>query len=268
MPYVERDGARLFWDAEGEGDAVLLVMGLGYPGAMWYRMLPFLTDAYRAVWLDNRGVGSTGVPPGPYSIEQMADDAAAVLDAAGAGAAHVVGASLGGFVAQELTLRHAGRVRSLVLLCTHCNGLQAVPPPPETLRMLASRSSMTPREAAEAAVPFIYAPDTGRDAIDEDIAVRMRQPTDPAGYTLQLQAAMRHGGTYARLPRISVPTLVVQGTADGLVNPANAPILAGRIPGARLVTLEGASHILFTDRTVEVGTALRSFLDEQGAGCA
>lgn len=264
MAYADHAGARLAWEAEGDGDPVLLVMGLGYPGSMWYRMLPYLTDRYRAIWFDNRGVGATGVVPGPYSIEEMADDAAAVLDAAGAKRAHVVGASMGGFIAQELTLRQPERVRSLVLACTHCNGLQAVPPPPETLEMIVTRSSMTPREAAEAAVPFVYAADTERAAIDEDIAVRMRQPTDPKGYALQLQAAMSHGGTYLRLPQIGVPTLVVQGSEDRLVSPANAPVLAERIPGARLVIVEGASHILFTDRTEEVGRAVRSFLDEQG----
>lgn len=263
VPYAERDGARLAWESEGTGDPVLLVMGLGYPGAMWYRLLPYLTDRYRSVWFDNRGVGATGTTPGPYTIEQMADDAAAVLDAAQVARAHVVGASLGGFIAQELVLRHPERVRSLVLACTHCNGREAIAPAPEALDLLTKRSSMTPREAAEVAVPFVYAADTARERIDEDIAVRMRQPTDPEGYARQLEAALAHAGTYDRLPTIAVPTLVVHGTDDRLVNPANAPVLAARIPGARLVLVQGASHLLFTDRTDEVGTALRAFLDEQ-----
>jgi 3-oxoadipate enol-lactonase len=266
VPFVERDGARIWWESRGAGTPVLLVMGLGYPGAMWYRLLPYLTDGYRTIALDNRGVGATGVPPGPYSIEQMADDAVCVLDAAGVGAAHVVGASMGGFIAQEIALRHPGRVRSLVLGCTNTNDAEAVLPDPGAIAMLTARASMTPREAAYAARPFVYAPDTPDEVVDEDIAVRLRQPTTPAGYTNQLQAAMAHRGTYERLPQIGVPTLVVHGTIDRLVNPANAAVLAGRIPGARLVMVEGASHIFLSDRTEECGTGLRAFLDEVSAG--
>lgn len=263
MPYTEARDAPIYWEVDGAGVPVLLIQGLGYPGAMWYRMLPYLTDRYRVVRLDNRGVGRTGVPPGPYTIEQMADDAAAVLEAAGASTAHVVGTSMGGFIAQELVLRHPQRVCSLVLACTHTNGKEALPPAPEALAMLAARSSMSPQEAAEAAVPFVYAATTDRSKIEEDIAVRMRQPTDPKGYELQLQAAMTHGGTYLRLPEIAVPALVVQGTADRLVNPANATVLAGRIAGSRVLDVEGAGHILFTDRTEAVGAAIREFLDTQ-----
>lgn len=262
MPHVERDGARIWWDSEGVGPPVLLIMGLGYPGAMWYRMLPYLVDGYRVLTFDNRGVGATGVPPGPYSIEQMADDAVAVLDAAGEAEAHVVGASMGGFIAQEVVLRHPDRVRSLVLACTHTNGPEAIPPEPEAITMLTTRTSLTPREAAYMARPFVYAAGTPDEVVEEDIDVRMRRPTEPEGYVNQLQAVVAHGGTYDRLPQIAVPTVVVHGTADRLVNPANALVVAERIPGARLVMIDGASHILFSDRTAETGSALRAFLDE------
>lgn len=265
MPYAASGGARIFWEEEGTGEPVLLVMGLGYPAAMWYRILPYLTDAYRTIRFDNRGVGSTGVPPGPYRIETMADDGLAVLDDAGVDAAHVVGASLGGVIAQELALRHPDRVRSLVLGCTHCAGREAVPPSPEALAMLTERASMTPRAAAEAALPFVYAAATERARIDEDVAVRMRQPTEPQGYANQLRAAVAHQGTWGRLPSIAVPTLVVHGATDGLVPPENARILGERIPGARLEIIPGASHIFLTDQTEIAGRGLREFLD--GLGC-
>jgi len=265
VPFVARDGARIWWSSEGGGPPVLLVMGLGYPASMWYRVLPYLVDGYRAVTFDNRGVGATGVPPGPYSIEQLADDAVAVLDAAGVESAHVVGASMGGFIAQEIVLRHPGRVRSLVLACTHANGPEAVPPEPDALAMLTDRTTLGPREAALLARPFIYAPDTPEEVVEQDIAVRLRQPTAPEGYANQLAAVVAHRGTFDRLPQVRVPTLVVHGTADRLVHPANAPLLAGRIPGARLVMVEGASHLLFSDRTEETGTVIRAFLDEVSA---
>jgi pimeloyl-ACP methyl ester carboxylesterase len=266
MPSVSREGAEIWWESQGSGDPVLLVMGLGYPSTMWYRVAPLLARRHRVVVFDNRGVGRTGVPPGPYSIEQMADDAAAVLSAAvpaeagTAGAAHVVGISLGGIVVQEMALRHPSLARSVTLLCTHPGGADAVLPDDEVLRMLTERGNMTPREAAEASVPFVYAADTDRALVAEDIAMRMRTPTAPEGYQRQLQAVVDYGGALARLGAIGVPTLVVHGTADRLVPVANASVIAGAVAGARLQLLEGAGHILPTDRTVELNALLIEFL--------
>jgi len=237
-------------------------MGLGYPSAMWYRVLPALVDRYRGVCFDNRGAGRTGPVEGPYEIEQMADDAAAVVLASGAESAHVIGASMGGVIAQELALRRPDLVRSLVLCCTLPNGPESAPPSDEAIQMVADRSHVTPREAAEIAIPFVYAPDTPRASIEEDFDVRMRIPTTATGYTNQALAMLSHRGTYMPLHEIDRPALVVHGTIDLLVNPENARILADRIPNARVEYIEGASHILFTDRPDEVNGVIRRFLDE------
>jgi 3-oxoadipate enol-lactonase len=260
MPYLERDEAKIWWDSEGSGDPVLLIMGLGYPSDMWYRLLPALTERHRAIWFDNRGVGRTGVPPGPYPMEMMADDAAAVLDDAGEDSAHVVGVSMGGVIAQELALRHPHRVRSLVLACTHPGGAEAEPLEEAAAQMLTARAGLSPQEAAEIAVPFVYAESTPRERVEEDIARRMANPTSPQGYLNQLQGVLAHGGTHSRLGSISVPTLVVHGTADRLVPPANARILAAAIPGARLELIGGAGHIFFTDAPERSAKVLSDFL--------
>ena len=265
MPYMDRGDARVWWEEEGEGEPLLLIMGLGYPGDMWYRLLPALSSRFRTLRFDNRGVGKTGVPPGPYPVEVMADDAVAVLDAAGVESAHVVGASMGGLIAQEVVHRHPARVRSLVLGCTGPGGEQMAPAEPAAMEMAAARSTMTAEEAAEAAVPFVYAAETPRERIEEDFAVRARTPTSPEGYTNQLLGVVGWGGGYDRLANISVPTLVISGTADRLVNPANAQILADAIPGAELVMLEGASHVFFTDQPEAAADAIVSFLGRVGA---
>src|SRR4051795_12325985 len=103
MPLAERDGARLYWEETGSGDPVLLIMGLGMNATGWWRTVPVLAGAgFRVVAFDNRGVGRSSRPPGPYGVASMADDAVAVLDAAGLDRAHVYGISLGGMIAQEI----------------------------------------------------------------------------------------------------------------------------------------------------------------------
>jgi 3-oxoadipate enol-lactonase len=122
MPFVENLGVKIYWDEVGAGEPVLLIMGLGWASPMWYRTRPLLAERWRTIAFDNRGVGRSDVPAGPYSIAGMAADAAAVLDAAGVASAHVVGMSMGGMIAQEFALAYPGRVRSLVLGCTACGG--------------------------------------------------------------------------------------------------------------------------------------------------
>src|SRR4026208_113487 len=110
MPHITHAGARVWGEGQGTGDPALAVRGLGATLEWWNRLTPSLTPRYRTILVDNRGVRKSDVPPGPYSIPLMAADALAVLDAAGVTAAHVVGMSMGGYIAQELVLRHPERV--------------------------------------------------------------------------------------------------------------------------------------------------------------
>src|SRR5271155_3320601 len=151
MPFVDNQGARIYWDEQGHGAPVLLIMGLGYTSHMWHRTRPVLAQHYQTVVLDNRGVGKSDVPPGPYSIASMASDAAAVLDAAGTGSAHVFGVSMGGMIAQEFALQYPKRVRSLILGCTASGGPHAIQAEAAALQTL-MRQGMTPEEAKEAII--------------------------------------------------------------------------------------------------------------------
>jgi len=258
---VTNDDVTLWWAAEGEGDPpLLLIQGLGYTADLWFRVLPGLSRERRTIRFDNRGVGRSSVPPTPWSIEEMAADAANVLDAAGVPRAHVFGVSLGGLVAQELTLRHPERVASLVLGCTHPGGSEAVPMDPAAATMLMDRTSKSAREAAEASVPFLYAEETSRDEIDADLTARLRFALRATSYWGQLDAMRQYAGTLPRLPQITARTLVLHGTADRLVQPANAELLAAAIPGARLEWLTGAGHLFWTDRTDQAIELINDFL--------
>lgn len=262
MAFVENSGAKIYWDERGHGDPILLIMGLGYPSDMWYRTRPVLDQHFRTIALDNRGVGRSDMPPGPYGIDLMASDAAAVLDAAGVDKAHVFGISMGGMIAQELALRHPDRIRSLILGCTACGGPLAVRAEPEATKMLMNRGKMTSEEAAEASLPFIYDAGTPRARIDEDLNVRRPWFPRAEAYIAQLTGILAWEA-YSRLPQITAPTLVIHGKNDRLVPPGNGRLIAERIPGAQLVLLERAGHIFPTDQSDAAHSAVLGFLRAQ-----
>jgi 3-oxoadipate enol-lactonase len=259
MPFIVNQGARIYWDERSVGEPVLLIMGLGYPSDMWWRVRPVLDGRYRTIVLDNRGAGRSEVPPGPYPIALMAADAVAVLDAAGVESAHVFGISMGGMIAQELALQNRRRVRSLILGCTAAGGQTVVRAEPEVTELLLNRGSMTPEQAAAATIPYIYDPLTPRDRIEEDLAVRQPWFPRPEGYVAQLQGILAWE-SYSRLPQLRATTLVIHGERDRLVPLGNGQLIAARIPGAKLVTLPHASHIFPTDQTVASNAAILEFL--------
>ncbi len=264
MAFIQNQGARIYWDEQGQGAPILLIMGLGYSSCMWYRTRPVLAARYRTIALDNRGVGQSEMPAGPYPIPLMASDALAVLDAAGIESGHVFGISMGGMIAQELALQNPKRVRSLILGCTACGGPHAVRAKPEANQMLMARAKMTSEDAAQAAIPFIYDPGTPRERIDEDLAVRRPWFAQPDAYAAQL-AGILAWEAYSRLDTIAAPTLVIHGENDQLVPPGNGELIAQRIPGAKLVLIPRAGHIFTTDQPDAAHQAFSDFLAAQSS---
>jgi pimeloyl-ACP methyl ester carboxylesterase len=265
VAYTTVDGVRLWWDATGEGEPLLLIQGLGFSGAMWYRLLPALEARHRVIRYDARGIGRSDVPPGPYSIDRMAADAMAVLDAAEESTAHVFGCSLGGIVAQEVAISYLDRVRSLTLCCTHPAGTDAVWPDESVMEMLRNRATMPLEESVRASIDVGYGSATPRDRIEEDIRLRLEIPTTTEGYTNQLMAGLGYPGTLARLPTVTVPTLVLTGDQDQMVPPANSDTLVEALPDARKVVIADAGHVVFTDQPEAVTKAMLEFLDGVGA---
>jgi pimeloyl-ACP methyl ester carboxylesterase len=263
MPYVENQAAKIYWDEQGPGDPLLLIMGLSYASNMWHRTRPFLAQSFRTIAFDNRGIGRSDVPPGVYPIALMASDAAAVLDAAGVTSAHVFGVSMGGMIAQEFALQYPQRVRSLILGCTNAGGPHGVRAEPHVLQTL-TRQGMTPQESSEAMIPFIYDAATPRARIDEDMALRMRWYPTLQGYMGQLQGILQWEA-YSRIAQIAAPTLLIHGETDQLIPVANAPLLAERIAGAKLALIPHASHIFETDQPGVAVRVITEFLAAQQA---
>jgi pimeloyl-ACP methyl ester carboxylesterase len=239
----------IYWESTGTHDPVLLISGLGLSGGTWWRTVATLSKRFRVVTYDHRGVGRSQSLSYAYTTEAMAADAIAVLDAAGIERAHVYGMSLGGMVAQELTLRHPGRVRSLTLGATQPGGPRAVRPEDAVLSFFRRRPGLPHEEAAWASVPYNYSPRCRREMVDriaEDIAFRLAHPFNPRAYQAQMTAAGLHN-CLDRLPQLQVSTLIVHGEQDRVLPVGNAYVMAELIPGANLHVLKGAGHLYATE---------------------
>jgi 3-oxoadipate enol-lactonase len=251
MPFASNGTVKLHWESFGEGPPVLMIAGQGMTIDGWWATIPVLCRSFRVIAFDNRDTGQSSRMRFRYSAAQMAEDAVAVLDAAGEPRAHVYGASLGSLVAQELALRHPDRVQALVLGASSAGGFAAYKPSPaSSAQTFLLRVGAMGREEAEwAAVPYAYAEKTRRlhpERIAADIAHRLASPPEGLAYLHHAGAVAAHDA-YERLNRISVPTLVVHGEQDVFVPPANALVLAERIPGAQLRLWPDAAHKYLID---------------------
>jgi pimeloyl-ACP methyl ester carboxylesterase len=252
MPFARNGATVLHWEARGTGPAVLMIAGQGMTAASWWSTSPILERAFRVIAFDHRDTGESSRSSFPYSVAQLAQDAVAVLDAAGERRAHVYGHSLGSLVAQEVALRHPDRVASVVLGASSAGGFAAYKPPPSSFAQsfLMRAGAMGPEEALWAAVPYTYAERTRREhgeRIATDIAHRLSSPPEPLAYMHQGAAVAAHDA-YERLNQMPAPTLVVHGEQDIFIPPANAVVLAERIPGAQLRLWPDAAHMYMIDQ--------------------
>ena len=233
--------------------AVLLVMGMGFQLVHWPEEFcrRLAAEGFRVVRFDNRDAGrSTHLPGRRYRLEDMAGDAVRLLDAHGIAAAHAVGASLGGMVAQTMAAEHPGRVRSLASLMstTGARGVGRT-----SLRVYRHALGRRPRTAEEAVERRLRAFATvGSTGFPQDVdelrrttaLAFQRDPDSRAGARRQLRAVRGAGDRTASLRRILVPTVVVHGTADRMCAPSGGRATAAAVPGARLMLVPGLGHDL------------------------
>jgi len=246
----------LYYEEHGSGDPLLLIMGLGADSMAWLFQTPDFSKKYRTIVFDNRGIGRSSKPPGPYSIHQMADDTAGLLDVLGINLTHVVGVSMGGMIAQELALRHPNRVRGLVLACTYPEPDAEVERQREfSIEQFGGKvtaggeiqidfSAFDPMSFFQHMLPTVFNP----EFIERELPKIMPLLGGALQYGFsfeallgQVAAVMNHKAT-DRLQQIKSPTLVITGDADRLIPPANSDLLAKHIRGAKLVKIPGGSH--------------------------
>jgi 3-oxoadipate enol-lactonase len=258
------DGVAIAYDAWGrrDGPPVLLIQGLGMDSHGWALQRMAFGRRYRCFAPDNRGVGRTGVVPGPYSLEQMAHDAVAVLDAEGVSRAHVVGASMGGVIAQIIGVMYPERTRSLVLACTSCRHHQWRR---EVLQEWADAVVERGSTAAlgDDGLRWLIGPRLRkRFGIWLNILARIVLHADPLGFARQVRAILDTPDELRfELRHVRVPTLVITGSQDALTPIGDAEELAELIPLAQLIELRGAAHGLMVEAPTVFNAAVLDFLD-------
>jgi len=271
VPFVDSAGARLAYQVDGSGPAVLMLQGIGVVGAGWRPQVEGLRDRYRVIVFDNRGIGGSELQGGPVDIPTMAADALAVADAAGAQQFHLVGHSMGGVIAQEVALSAGPRLSSLSLLCTFARGRQAASLTP-AMFLTALRTRLGTRQMRRAAfLSLIMAEDAFTKMSAQERAQRARELEPLFGHDLavqppvtmkQLRATARYDA-FARLGALgAIRTLVVTGRHDRIARPAYGQELAQAIPGARLVELEEGAHGL----TIQLAERVNQLLADHFAG--
>jgi pimeloyl-ACP methyl ester carboxylesterase len=241
---------------------LVLIQGMGFDRSGWDPVLRKLGRHFRLVLVDNRGFGRSDRPAGLFGVAAMAGDIVAVLDAAGIRRAHVMGASLGGMVAQELAITHAERVDGLVLACTAPGWPFAYPMPPAALRLILVTAVIRAEEARRRHTENALSARTVQDhpeLVDRLLELQDSQPADRRALAAQAAAGALYAGRL-RQARIGARTLVLHGDADTVVDPRNGRLLADRIPDARLVTFPDLGHLLFWEDPDGFTDAASSFL--------
>jgi len=248
---------------------LVLIQGMGFDRSGWEPVLRKLGRRFRLVLMDNRGTGRSDRPSGSFTVADMAGDVVAVLDAAGIARAHVLGASLGGMVAQELAITNPERVAGLVLACTTPGWPTGYPMPAASIRLIAATHGMPAEGALRPHTENALSLRTVRERpelVDRLVELQRLRLPDAGALSAQAAAGARYAG-HRRQAGIRARTLIMHGGADTVVDPRNAKLLADRIPAARLVTFPELGHLLFWEDPDGFADAAASFLlGSDGAG--
>ena len=256
---AQASAVRIAWERRGSGEPLLLVHGLGYARWGWEPVAEGLAGEHEVVLFDNRGIGESDAPAGPYSVQMMAEDAVAVLDAAGIGQAHLLGTSLGAMIALKVALDWPERVGRLVLACATPGGSGAAPMPDRTVRLMQEAATLPQEVALRRFVENALGREPDPALVDRIMEHRLATGQPPAAWAAQAAAGAAFD-VGDRVGEIRAPTLVLTGDEDAVVDPRNSELLQERIPGSRLEIFPGAGHLFFWERPEQFVQVVSEFL--------
>jgi len=259
-----RDGVSIYYEVDGSGDPLVLIEGLGYANWMWVKQKP-LSKYVKLIIYDNRGVGYSSKPDRPYTMDNFADDLEDLLNYLSIDKAFLWGVSMGGMIAMYFTYKNPDRVRGLILGETNF-GIKSVPPSKEALEILMQppKSGLDKREMLIERMRVAFSREyfnKHKDEIEYLVNLRIRFEEDPKAYNNQLAAVLSFDFK-DKLPSIRVPTLIVTGDEDYVVNPQNSYIMNQSIPNSKLIILRGAGHLAIIERAEDYNRVVLNFINE------
>lgn len=258
MLRAEVGGLSVAYQRAGDGPPMVLLHGFTHDSRVWRPQLESLADRFTVIAWDAPGAGQSPDPPETFAIGDWADCLAGFLDAVGVHAAHIVGLSWGGLLAQEFYRRHAARVRSLVLADTYAGWKGSLPDPipEERLAACLRDASLPAAEFVPTYVPGMFGASPRQEVRDELAGIMA--DFHPIGFRL-MATALAHADTRDLLPTIRVPTLLIWGDADARSPLTVAHQLHDAIPGARLAVIPGAGHVSNLEEPARFNAEVRNF---------
>jgi 3-oxoadipate enol-lactonase len=253
---------RLYVEEHGEGEPLLLIEGLGQSMWAWREQIPVFARGRRTIAFDTRGTGRSPVPDEPYGIDELAQDAADVLEGR---TASVMGLSMGGYVALTLALARPELIRSLVLVGTGAGGPDRVPRPQDVRDAYAAATGLPFDEYGRRTMPLTFSPgwtERNPERFEEILAARGEHPTPDVTLDAHLLACYAFYARGCEVERIDAPALVVHGDADVIVPVENGRALVARLPNARYVELPGHGHNVQLEDPATLNRLVLEFLTE------
>lgn len=260
MPRIRVGDIEMYYEVHGQGTPLVHIGGLAGDARTWARQIEHLSKHYKVLAFDNRGTGRSDCPEVPYSTRLFAQDTIGLMDAVGIGAAHVLGISMGGAIAQEVALNYPGRVLSLIINCSFAKmdryGARTLE------NIMGVYKAQGPQEAARHFVLYFYTLpyfNTHKDAVDEKER-NLGDARRPAHAFIQSTMACLNHDSRSRLPSVKVPTLVNAGSEDLMCSPGCSQEIARLVPGAKYKEYPDSSHFFLSEHFEEAMADILAFL--------
>lgn len=264
MPTVKVNDINIYYEIHGDGFPLVMIRGLSSDVHRWpLNFIDMISKNFKTILFDNRGAGRTDKPDIEYSVKIMVDDTIGLMDALNVDQAHALGISGGGYIAQQMGLSYPQRIKKLVLCSTSAGGTKNVFPTGEALEFLMGDwRKLTPEEVIRKSIPFIFTEEfirNKKEHVENYIQRALMTPASPTGASRQKEAMVSYRGG-RELKKLTIPTLILHGKEDILIPTKNGEILAGLIPGAKLVLFDKIAHGLFSHEIELVAKTIIGFL--------
>lgn len=263
MGKLKVNNIELYYEIYGDGQPLVLIEGLGYSKWMWFKQVDELKKYFKVIIFDLRGAGDSDKPDMEYSIKLFADDTAALISELGFKKAHILGVSMGGYIAQELSIEYPQLVDRLILCSTHYGGINIVPMPLSTISLMANGArTPDPAENLRIAMSTAFFSEyikANKEEFEQIIKIRLEKPQPLYAYKRQFYAGLAFDEEM-RVHLIKAPTLIMAGKDDKVVPYENALLMHSKIEKSEVAFFDNAGHLFFIEKAAEVNKKIIEFL--------